>query len=396
MRSPEWAHAIDVRSYIITLESALTTRWLRPLFVSLTLLIGAQPVAGHNLTFTETLLLLRTDGTFQVDLTCDLDALALGVSQDTDDAELVQALRSFPPDELADRIEKLRDLFQRRARVRFDNEPVLFEVSFPEHGTPAADDAEISTVLGVTARLTGQIPTGSTEVAFFASRAFRPIHLTVRDEASNISVRQVLQRGLSSEPFQLGGTVPLSRFLVASQYLALGFWHIVPEGPDHMLFVLGLFLLSARLGPLVWQVTAFTVAHALTLVLATYGAFNLSPRLVEPLIALSIAYVAIENVFTPELKPWRPVVVFGFGLLHGLGFAGVLGELGLPAAERLTGLLTFNVGIELGPLAVILGGFLAIGWLRHRDWYRPRLAIPLSLLIATIGLFWAVERAFQS
>ena len=98
MRSPEWAHAIDVRSYIITLESALTTRWLRPLFVSLTLLIGAQPVAGHNLTFTETLLLLRTDGTFQVDLTCDLDALALGVSQDTDDAELVRALRSFPPD----------------------------------------------------------------------------------------------------------------------------------------------------------------------------------------------------------------------------------------------------------------------------------------------------------
>ena len=387
---------VDDTNREAVLESALTTRWLRPLFVSLTLLIGAQPVAGHNLTFTETLLLLRTDGTFQVDLTCDLDALALGVSQNTDDAELVQVLRSLPPDELADRIENLRDLFQRRARVRFNDEPVLFEVSFPEHGTPAADDAEIPTVLGVTARLTGQIPTGSSDVVFFASRAFPPIHLSVRDEASNISVRQVLQRGLSSEPFQLGGTVPLSRFLVASQYLALGFWHIVPEGPDHMLFVLGLFLLSVRLRPLVWQVTAFTVAHALTLVLATYGAFNLPPRLVEPLIALSIAYVAIENVFTPELKPWRPVVVFSFGLLHGLGFAGVLGELGLPAAERLTGLLTFNVGIELGQLAVILGGFLAIGWLRHRDWYRPRLAIPLSLLIATIGLFWAVERAFQS
>ena len=180
---------------------------------------------------------------------------------------------------------------------------------------------------------------------------------------------------------------------MAGLYARLGFIHIVPEGTDHILFVLGLFLLSARLRPLVWQVTAFTVAHAVTLTLAAFDVVTLPPRVVEPLIALSVAYVAIENVLTDRMTRWRPAVVFGFGLLHGLGFAGVLGELGLPEDERLLALLSFNAGIEVGQLAVIATAALSLGWWRTRPWYRPRVTVPASLAIAAVGLVWAVERA---
>ena len=156
--------------------------------------------------------------------------------------------------------------------------------------------------------------------------------------------------------------------------------------------MLALFLLSTRLRPLVWQVTAFTVAHAVTLTLATLDVVALAPRIVEPLIALSVAGVAVENVLTDRLTRWRPAVVFGFGLLHGLGFAGVLGELGLPDEGRLVALAAFNAGIELGQLAVIAGAVAALGWCRRKPWYRRRVSVPLSCAIALTGLAWAVER----
>src|SRR6185436_10418310 len=127
----------------------------------------------------------------------------------------------------------------------------------------------------------------------------------------------------------------------------------VPLGLDHILFVLGMFLLSPRLKPVLSQVTAFTLAHSITLGLAMYGVLALSPRIVEPLIALSIAWIAVENLTTTTLRPWRIAVVFGFGLLHGMGFAGVLHELGLPRAEFLPALVSFNVGVECGQLLVI-------------------------------------------
>ncbi|MEO7794918.1 MAG: HupE/UreJ family protein, partial [Thermoanaerobaculia bacterium] len=125
------------------------------------------------------------------------------------------------------------------------------------------------------------------------------------------------------------------------------------------------------------------------------GVVRLSPAIVEPLIALSIAYVAIENLVTSELKPWRPLLVFGFGLLHGLGFAGVLIDLGLPRERFLTALLSFNAGVELGQLTVIAGAFLLVGvWFSHRPWYRRRIVLPASLAIAVVGLYWFVQRVF--
>ena len=352
-----------------------------------------SPSLAHPLTFTETTVVLRPDGTFQADLIVDLDALALGAPQNADDAELRSALRALSPAELADRLNRLRTLFRRRVRLRFDGEPAPFEVSFPEQGTPAATESAIPTMLGLTARLTGMVPAGATDLEFFASRAFSDVHLTVRDEIRGLTVRSVLERGARSDPFTLAGPVePPTALSTGRQYLELGFLHIVPRGLDHILFVLGLFLLGTRTRPLVWQVSAFTVAHAATLSLAVFEVVSLPARVVEPLIALSIVYVAVENTLTTRLTPWRPAVVFGFGLLHGLGFAGVLGQLGLPDQERILGLLSFNVGIEMGQLLVIAVALASVGWCRRRRWYRKRIAVPLSVVIAGVGLFWTVER----
>jgi hypothetical protein len=359
------------------------------------LLLGAAlalPAAGHDFTLTDTLVIFKADGTYQIDMTCDLDALALGVSPQTDSTELAARLRGLGPAELAERLRRLEDYFERRVRVFFDERPAAPAVSFPDYGTPLAGESEVPTVLGTTARLEGRVPPGAATFSFRASRSFPAVHLTVLHQRF-AAHRELLEQGVPSAAYALDEpAAAASRSEVAGRYLVLGFRHIVPDGLDHVLFVLGLFLLAARLGPLLWQVSAFTAAHTLTLALSTYGVFDLPPAVVEPLIALSIAYVAAENLVTEELKPWRPWVVFGFGLLHGLGFAGVLAELGLPRQELLTALVAFNAGVELGQLAVILAAFAAVGWLRGKSWYRRRVVVPCSLAIALTGLYWAVER----
>lgn len=175
-------------------------------------------------------------------------------------------------------------------------------------------------------------------------------------------------------------------------YTKAGFEHIVPKGLDHIVFVLGLFFSSLMLASLLWQVTAFTVAHSITLGMASVGWIYAPGDIVEPLIALSIVWIAIENCLFRQTANWRVLVVFGFGLLHGLGFASVLGEYGLPKSDFISSLLAFNIGVELGQLSVILAAFILSGWFRRKDWYRKAIQIPISLLIGGIGLYWLVER----
>jgi hypothetical protein len=187
----------------------------------------------------------------------------------------------------------------------------------------------------------------------------------------------------------------ISKTDAAMIYLVLGFKHILPLGFDHILFVLSLFLLSPKLKPIILQSTAFTVAHSVTLCLAAYNVINPPSRIIEPLIALSILYVALENVFSPRLKPSRIGIVFLFGLVHGLGFAGALAEMGLPKNAYFTSLIMFNVGVELGQLTVILlAYFLLAKWFAHKPYYRSRVVIPLSILIAAIAAFWTIQRIF--
>ena len=186
-------------------------------------------------------------------------------------------------------------------------------------------------------------------------------------------------------------------------YITIGVRHILPDGADHILFVLAIFLASTRVKALVWQISAFTVAHTATLALAAGGVITPSAAVVEPLIAFTIAFVAIENLIFKEMTKWRPLVVFGFGLIHGLGFAGFFGELGLPPGQFWSALIGFNLGVEIGQLSVILVaailGALLRHWLRDKEGqqrYRYAVALPGSLAIGLTGLWWGVTRVLAA
>ena len=175
-------------------------------------------------------------------------------------------------------------------------------------------------------------------------------------------------------------------------FIKAGFEHIIPQGLDHILFVLGLFFSTLKLRSLILQVTAFTFAHSITLALAALGFVKLQLSVVEPLIFLSIVWVAVENVLFKETSKWRYSIVFAFGLLHGLGFAALLTQYGLPKDNFISMLLAFNIGVEFGQLAVLLLAFVLIKLIMKKNWYSNEIKIPASLIIAAIGLFWFIER----
>lgn len=178
-------------------------------------------------------------------------------------------------------------------------------------------------------------------------------------------------------------------------YIKIGVQHILPGGLDHILFVLAMFFSTRRLRPLLIQVSAFTVAHTITLGLVAAGVFAPPASIVEPLIAATIALVAIENLFFKDMTRWRPLVVFAFGLIHGMGFAGFFGSLGLPDGQFWSALIGFNIGVELGQLSVVAIAAILFWPFRHRvseTLYRMAIVWPASGFIGFVGAYWAVER----
>jgi hypothetical protein len=180
-------------------------------------------------------------------------------------------------------------------------------------------------------------------------------------------------------------------------YFKMGVAHIVPLGYDHILFVISLCLLNSKFKTILWQATAFTVAHTITLALSMKGVINLPADIVEPLISLSIMFVAIENILLSELKVWRIVVVFMFGLVHGMGFASALNEIGLPRNQFFTSIFSFNAGVEIGQICVITFVYLLLILpFGKKNWYNAVIVYPLSAVIALIALFWTFQRMFAA
>src|SRR5450432_1869072 len=178
-------------------------------------------------------------------------------------------------------------------------------------------------------------------------------------------------------------------------YLKLGVRHIIPLGLDHILFVVSLCLLSTSIKAILWQASAFTVAHSITLALSMKNIIAAPGPVVEPIIALSILFVAVENILLDKLKPWRVLVVFMFGLIHGMGFASALNEIGLPRNQFFTSILAFNTGVELGQIAVITVTFLLlIIPFGRKPWYKRRVVYPISALIGCVAAFWTIQRVF--
>lgn len=345
--------------------------------------VAASPLAAHELGSQELRLTIRDSGDYVLEIAVDPE-------------NLLQRLELLSGEELSEpasaagyreRIDAKKELFLSRVDLRFDGRRVTPEYSY---SIESQDLAALSALI----TLRGTIPTGARQATLSYGLVFSNWLFTVRHERGKEASRQWVSGDQTSAPVPIASLVePLSRLEVARQYLILGFTHILPKGLDHILFVLGLFLLAPRWRPVLAQVTAFTVAHSITLALTIYDVVSLPGNIVEPLIALSIVYVAFENCLTRTIRPWRVALVFLFGLLHGMGFAGVLSELGIPRSEFVTALVTFNIGVEIGQLAVIaIAWIVLVKWTAGRPWYRRRILIPLSLLIAAMGAFWLIER----
>jgi len=365
------------------------------MFILLGLYFGqAASSLAHEIRPAVATLTLEPDGRYELAIVVNMEAVVAGVSpehRDTDEspnARDYNRLRALAPEALRKVIEADAARYLDGIELRFDGtriHPALSGIEVPPVG-------DVALSRPATMRLTGAVPAAAKTLTFSYVRRFGSCVVRVREGERLDAVW--LKNGERSAPYVLGkGFDQRTLAAVLREFTVIGFTHIVPLGLDHILFVLGLFLLSTRVAPLLIQVTAFTIAHSVTLALSVYGIVSLPPTIVEPLIAASIVYVAVENMLTSQLKPWRALVVFGFGLLHGLGFAGVLQEVGLPHGQFVPALVSFNVGVELGQLAVITLAYLTVGiWGRNRTWYRPRVVIPASATIAAVGLFWTVQR----
>lgn len=365
----------------------MSLRLLPVLFV-LSVLFVLPAARAHELGKVQIYASFLKDGTYRIDVPIDPEHRTPGDEGGPAGVTRYGAIEGLTP-EVDERYGTFMRRFVDGATVLFDRKPVEPEVAIapPDPDAPAGR---------TTLRLHGSIPGGARIFNWSNSMALGVYPLVLQIEGDESSVWQWLDSGATSPPFSLArAVVPPTRAEVVRLYLKLGFTHILPAGPDHILFVLGIFLLSRRLKDILKQVTAFTVAHTLTLGLSIYGIVSLPASIVEPLIALSIVFVAVENVVSPEMRPSRLALVFVFGLLHGLGFAGVLSQLGLPRSEFLTALLSFNLGVEGGQLAVIGIATLLLGLpFRQRGWYRQRVVVPASCLIAAVGLYWSVQRVF--
>jgi hydrogenase/urease accessory protein HupE len=338
--------------------------------------------------------LTATDDRLSLSVTLNAEALLAGIdlevhadSTESPEAADYDALRAQPPEALSDQLRAIWPEIARNLTIRADGTDLAAELEGVE--VPPVGDVAIARDSTLT--IAAALPPGTRTVEVGWTSDYGP--LVIRQFGVDAPYSGYLTGGALSDPIPLqgGGADPWPR--VFADYVGLGFEHILPKGLDHILFVLGLFFLSLHIRPLVWQISAFTVAHTITLALGILGHVTVPASVVEPLIAASIVYVGVENVLSRGLTPWRPVVVFLFGLLHGLGFASVLAELGLPPGQYVPSLIGFNVGVEIGQLTVVALAYLAVGyWFGDKPWYRSRIANPASIAIAAVGAWWVIER----
>jgi hydrogenase/urease accessory protein HupE len=346
-----------------------------------------------------------TEKNIVIEIRASIEALLTGINAqyknttEAPNADEYDEFRQLPAGELQQAFAGfkqpfLQSIFIRPANSR-NNENILLHIDSVK--IPPTGYTKVPRISVI--RLTGTLPVNTDALLWyypekFGDNAVRVRQVNQKSEQWHWSQWQWLRNDKTSKAFSLTEIVAKqSTIEVISAYIVIGFEHIVPKGLDHILFILGLFLLSTHWRPLIWQVTMFTVAHTITLGLAMNNVVELPANVVEPLIALSIAYVGLENIFARELHKSRLVLVFLFGLLHGLGFAGVLSDFGMPKDDFMTALISFNVGVELGQLAVLLMAFVLLRfWFKKPHQYRQFIVLPSSLFISIIASYWFLER----
>ena len=334
---------------------------------------------------------IQEKGDFILTLKVNIEALMSNIStnhSNTDDspsADIYNKLRSASSESIKQQFSNFLGEYQQSLLIKVNNKRV--NLNFRSIQVPKIGDIRLSRESLIS--FSGRLPKTAQQLTWQYPKKYGDNVFKLYQNKKSI-INLWLTDGKQTQPLALK-TVNSSQDML--DYLWLGFLHILPKGLDHILFILGLFLLSTQFKPLFFQVTSFTVAHTITLGLSMYGMITLPSFWVEPLIALSIVYIAAENILVKNISRWRLLVVFCFGLLHGLGFASVLSEIGLNQSQFLASLLSFNLGVELGQLFIILLAYVLIGhWFKDKTWYRPYIIIPASIAIALMGLYWLYER----
>jgi hydrogenase/urease accessory protein HupE len=338
-------------------------------------LATTAPTLAHPLATTTVSIAVDHGPGLDVAIAADVDPLIAKL-------EALAGLPASSPRTREDRAERLRALMATlftHIDLRVDDArtmPVLRQITIDETA-----QAEI--------RLTAAMAPGAREVTWRSTFIFGSYPVAVRGSDGREAI-EWLQGPQPSAPIALAAAATPVGFI---RGLAMGFTHIVPAGVDHILFVVGLFLMSRRTREVLLQVTAFTLAHSVTLGLSLYGLVSAPASIVEPMIALSVAYVGVENLMTSRLHPWRVAVVFAFGLLHGMGFAEALAGLRLSASSLATTLISFNLGVELGQLSVIATAAAMLALLtRVREAAGQPAARLASAAIGVAGVVWTIER----
>jgi hydrogenase/urease accessory protein HupE len=374
------------------------------LAIVLSFLASALPARAHN----------RIMGVYRVGLAEDradfllrLDAIDLGTFLHLD----VNGDEVYDANELLQRRDRIERYLAERLTLNNNGEPCDdFSLSRMQPNGPLPRYVDFAGTIRCSAPL-GQVEVGNTALMDYAAEYIHYVEVIAPEERVEAVFSrdeyQVTVRagpgavdalgGSGQGPASAGGSVrgEAGQWLHrVGLFLKLGVEHIF-IGLDHILFILGLTIAARDLRRLLVVVTAFTLAHSITLALASLDVISVPILVVESLIALSVAYVGLENLLRDPRH--RGLVAFGFGLVHGIGFSSVLAELmggmGMGGGQRLQMLLGFNLGVEVGQIVIVVAVFPLVGWLRRHRWERP-LVVPASAIICVFGLVWFVDRAF--
>ena len=354
----------------------------------------ASQVSSHELS--PNIINLQIDKKrISIEFTINLEAYLAGVdfsildnTNDHDNETYYKTLRKLNNSELTKIFLKNWDKFVSLFSIVSEDGTKLNNFNFSKIDTEDIDNTEVSRLSNIYFFVENQ---GMKPVTFQASRILGEI--IFRQTGVENGVTQFLLSGEKSKVISAKTGKPLDWIDTFLDYIPVGFSHILPKGLDHILFVLGLLFLTPKVYPLLIQISIFTIAHTITLAISSLKIIDISSAIIEPLIAASIIYVAIENFFNSSLTKYRSIIIFFFGLLHGLGFASVLSSFGLPGTNFIWALVGFNVGVEIGQLTIILAFYtIFIYWIKTKNYYRKYISIPGSLIIALFGTFWLLER----
>ena len=344
--------------------------------------------------------LIIADGQASIDFKINAEQILSGVDasqyQDTNDApqaELYDQYREKNEEELKQDIQQNWNLFQDQITINGLEGSSLNLVDL-------IIDQDVNPEYPRDTNLKTEAPLNQNEITIQFATELGPVVIRQFEGISkeNMIFSTYLQPGEISAELSPLSQATMSQTII--EYIILGMEHIVPKGLDHILFIFGVFFFAVKLKPLLWQVTMFTLAHSLTLILASLKLVFIPASIIEPLIALSIGYVAFENIFQRQGKfhsrsnAIRYAVIFFFGLIHGLGFAFVLEDIGLPTGQLILSLLSFNIGVEIAQIGLVVLAYLLMFYPSKQLWYRKAIQIPCSLVIGLIGIYWFFERVF--